>query len=88
MPELPRIGDSLDQSTTLEAQSRKTRLAAAFCSQCKTSPYPRGFVINLGLCWYCAFPSVGTAIYRSAREEQVNLKPKYLRDAIQPDYVP
>lgn len=61
MSVMAEVGRSLDPNTTLEAQSRreKSRLKHRrehFCRQCGDYPYPRGFCMALGLCWYCAFP--------------------------------
>ena len=25
------------------------------CRICKLTPYPRGFIVNLGICWTCRF---------------------------------
>lgn len=53
---LARVGDSLDKKATLEAKARKAMRGGydEVCSGCKTSPYPRGFFVSLGLCWFCA----------------------------------
>jgi hypothetical protein len=56
---LPRIGESLDKTSTLEAKARvKMRDGEheEICSRCQTSPYPRGFIANTGNCYWCEFP--------------------------------
>lgn len=60
MSVLPHIGESLDPGSTLEALGRRRHRSGDYnhvCSRCKTSPYPRGYAVNLGLCWTCAIPS-------------------------------
>jgi ribosomal protein S14 len=58
-PTLPRVGESLDPALTLAAQARKMRRAVGYdhtCDRCGLSPYPRGYIVNLGLCWTCGVP--------------------------------
>lgn len=56
MPSLPRIGESLDKRSTLEANARRIGRVGydQTCTNCHKSPYPRGYAVNLGLCWTCA----------------------------------
>ena len=57
---LPLVGESLDPGSTLETKARRTMRGGDYaqtCSRCKRSPYPRGYAVNLGLCWTCAIPS-------------------------------
>ena len=44
------------------------------CSQCKTSPYPRGYCANLGLCWFCVTSRLSDAGMLAAREVVKSLR--------------
>lgn len=56
---LPLVGESLDPGSTLESRGRRVNRRKDYnhiCRRCRTSPYPRGYAVNLGLCWTCAIP--------------------------------
>lgn len=56
------VGDSLDQSKTLEALARpkEKEWQGHRCRGCRTNPHPRGWDPHTQLCWWCSFPGVGT----------------------------
>lgn len=61
MSAMVEVGRSLDPSTTLEAQSRRDKATRRHrrehvCGTCGEYPYPRGFCLATGLCWFCMFP--------------------------------
>lgn len=53
---LPIVGESLDPGSTLEAKARRAKWPNVMCHRCRTSPFPRGWVANRGLCWTCVVP--------------------------------
>lgn len=59
MSGLPKIGESLDKTQTIETVARQKMKGGDYdhvCTACRTTPYPRGFSVNDELCWFCRFP--------------------------------
>lgn len=48
---LPHVGASLGE--TLEGKSRRYSFDNIACPRCGKSPFPRGWVANIGVCWTC-----------------------------------